>query len=409
MDATRNPFAPGAGTQPPELAGREKIIENARVALARVKAGRPARSQILLGLRGVGKTVLLNRIHQMARNQSFESVFLEAPEDRKLVDMLVPSLRSLLVCLQRVERAKALASKALAALRSFAAAFKVKVGDIEFGVEPARGTADSGDLDLDLPEVLVAVAIAARSAGTAVAILIDEAQYLRARDLSALIASIHKSDQGGLPLIMFAAGLPQLAGLAGKAKSYAERLFEYPPVSRLEAEAARDAIRVPIVKEGAGIEESAIEDIIRETQGYPYFLQEWGSKAWTAAPGSPIDSSDVKLATIEALNQLDQGFFRVRLDRLTPRERDYMRAMAELGPGPHRSGDIAKLLGIQVTSAGPLRNNLILKGMIYSQHYGETAFTVPMFDAFMKRTMPEWKPIAKRQRTARSKKRGQGN
>ena len=404
MDPTKNPFAPGAGTQPPELAGREKIIEDARIALARVKAGRPARSQILLGLRGVGKTVLLNRIQKLASDQGFETISLEAPEDDRLVDMLVPPLRSLLVRISRIERARAFASRALAALRAFATAFKVKVGDIEFGVEAAKGTADSGQLDFDLPEVLVAVAETARHAGTPIAILIDEVQYLVREDLSALIVSMHRSDQKGLPLVLFAAGLPQIAGLAGKAKSYAERLFEYSTLSRLDERAARDAIRVPIVKERARIDDAALDDIIKETQGYPYFLQEWGAKAWNVAPTSPITLRDAKRATTQALAQLDQGFFRVRLDRLTPREREYVRAMADLGPGPHRSGDIAKLLGVKVTSAGPLRNNLISKGMIYSQQYGETAFTVPMFDAFMKRTMPDWKPQRQQSVSRRTKR-----
>lgn len=401
MDPASNPFAPGAGTRPPELAGRQALVERARIALARIHGGRPAQSQLLLGLRGVGKTVLLNRIGDLAAAAGYQTVVLEAPEDRRLVEILVPPLRSLLVRLSRGERARVAALKALGALRAFASAFQVKVGDVEFGVEPAAGTADSGSLEYDLPELLIAVAEAARQAGSAVAILIDEVQYLRESDLGALIVALHRCAQKGLPLVLFGAGLPQLAGLAGEAKSYAERLFEYPEVGKLDAAAARDAIRTPIEREGARIDDAALAVIVRETAGYPYFLQEWGARAWDAAAQSPITAADARRATADARAHLDQGFFRVRLDRLTPREREYVRAMAELGPGPHRSGDIAALLGVAVTAVGPLRASLIAKGMIYSQQHGETAFTVPMFDAFMRRAMPEWKPPRPGRRASR--------
>jgi len=404
MDPRTNPFTPGAGTQPPELAGRESITENAETALGRVKLGRHARSQLLLGLRGVGKTVLLNRIDQLAAEEGYLSVFLEAPEDRRLADMLVPPLRSLLVKLSRVEQAKDLARRGLGVLRAFASTFKVEVGDVEFGIEPATGMADSGSLEFDLPEMLLSVAEAAKAANTGVAILIDEVQYLSTSDLGALIVSLHKSDQKGLPLLFFGAGLPQIAALAGDAKSYAERLFEYPEVGRLSEAAARDAIRTPVRREGADIANDALDTIIAATQGYPYFLQEWGSKAWNTAAASPITAADARRAAVDALKHLDQGFFRVRLDRLTPREREYVRAMAELGPGPHRSGEIARLLNVNVTTAAPLRNNLIRKGMIYSQQYGETAFTVPMFDEFMRRSMPDWQSRAPK--LATRKRRG---
>jgi len=391
MDRKKNPFAPGAGTRPPELAGRDQIIDDATVALARVKSGRPAKSQMLLGLRGVGKTVLLNEIARIAEGEGYRTIVIEAPEDRRLADLLVPSLRSVLYRLSTVAQAKTLATRALRGLQRFASAFKVKVGEIEVDVEEP-GVADSGDLELDLPELLLLVAEAARAAETPVAILIDEAQYLATEDLSALIVSVHKIGQRQLPLIVFAAGLPQLAALAGEAKSYAERLFDYPTVGALGETPAERAIREPIRSEGADIEPTALAAIVEHTRGYPYFLQEWGSHAWDTAPESPITASDVERASREALRALDRGFFRVRMDRLTPRERDYMRAMAELGAGPHRSGDIAALLGIQVTTAGPLRSGLIRKGMIYSPQHGDTAFTVPMFDAFLKRSMPEWAP-----------------
>lgn len=390
MDPTTNPFSPGAGTQPPELAGRDQIIESARVAIRRVKNGRSAKSQMLLGLRGVGKTVLLNRIAEIATSDGFRTIMLEAPEDRSLVEMLVPPLRQLLFKLSRVEKVKVVAVEAMSILRSFAKTFRVKVGDVEFSVAPAVGTADSGNLELDLPEVLIAVASAARAEGTGVALFIDEVQHLPVHDLSALIVSVHKMTQKGLPFIFFGAGLPQLAALAGEAKSYAERLFEYPDVGPLSKDAARDAILAPIQRENSEIDELAINRIIEQTQAYPYFLQEWGSHAWNVATLSPITTLDVEDATVKALQALDRGFFRVRLDRLTPREKDYVRAMADLGPGPHRSGEIAQVLGIDVTTAAPLRSGLIKKGMVFSPQHGDTAFTVPMFDEFMKRSMPSW-------------------
>ena len=395
MDPARNPFAPGAGTRPPELAGREDIIDNALVALRRVQAGRAAKGQLLLGLRGVGKTVLLNRLLELADNEGYLTVYLEAPESRSLAEMMVPALRAILFKLSRADRAKKLANRALGVLRGFAGAFEVKYGDLEVGVKPESGTADSGQLDADLPELLLAVAQAAKADEKAVALFIDEVQYLAPMDLSALIVSIHRIGQRGLPFIVFGAGLPQLAALAGEAKSYAERLFDYPPVGPLDAKAAARAIREPVKEEGAEIDERALNDIVRKTEGYPYFLQEWGSASWNVAPVSPITAADVRHASKQVLAALDTGFFRVRLDRLTPRERDYMRGMAELGPGPHRSGDIATIVGMSVTTAGPLRNGLIRKGMIYSPAHGDTAFTVPMFDAFLKRTMPGWKKPAK--------------
>ena len=392
MNPRTNPFAPGAGTQPPELAGRSNMIEEAGIALARVKLGRPAKSRMFLGLRGVGKTVLLNRIAEIAEVEGCKPIMLEAPEDRRLAEMLVPPLRQLLFRLSSLERVKIAAKRGLGVLRAFAKAFKLKVGDVEFTVEPETGTADSGSLESDLPELFLTVAKTAQEAGSAVAMFIDEAQYLHETDLSALIVSVHKMAQKGLPFILFGAGLPQLAMLAGQAKSYAERLFEYPEVGPLTEEASREAIVAPIRREGADITEDALADIIRQTKGYPYFLQEWGHHTWNVAGASPITVQDVHQATAQAIRTLDRGFFRVRLDRLTPREKDYMRAMAELGRGPHRSGEIAEKLGMNVTTAGPLRNGLIRKGMIFSPQHGDTAFTVPMFDAFMRRTIPDWKP-----------------
>lgn len=404
MDPARNPFAPGAGTRPPELAGREQIITDATIAFRRVLAGRAAKGQLLLGLRGVGKTVLLNRLAELAEDEGYLTIALEAPEGQRLADMLVPPLRTVLFRLSRVERARDVANRGLQVLRRFAGAFQVKIGEIEVGVGAEAGVADSGHLESDLPELLLTVAHAAKAAGRAVGLFVDEVQYLAAEDLSALIVAMHKVGQRGLPLVFFGAGLPQLAALAGEAKSYAERLFDYPSVGPLDPEAARAAIREPVRVEAADIADDALAQIVERTEGYPYFLQEWGSHAWNAAAASLITADDVARATERALRALDVGFFRVRLDRLTPRERDYMRAMADLGPGPHRSGDIAAALGVDVTAAAPLRNGLIRKAMIYSPAHGDTAFTVPMFDAFMRRAIPEWRAA----RPARGGRRGRG-
>ncbi len=237
MDPVRNPFAPGAGTPPPELAGRDQILETARIALSRIMLNRPARSQMLLGLRGVGKTVLLNRINEFAEKEGHLAVYLEMPEDRGLAQMLVPPLRKLLFALSREEQTKEIAKRGLGILRAFASMFKLSIGDIEFGVQAETGVADTGNLEADLPEVFLVVAAAARQAGKALSIFIDEVQYLSSKDLAALITAIHRTGQKGLPCILFGAGLPQLAALAGEAKSYAERLFDYPDVGPLSEEA----------------------------------------------------------------------------------------------------------------------------------------------------------------------------
>ena len=396
MERARNPFAPGAGNQPPELAGRDRIIEDARVALVRVLNGRPDRGHLLLGLRGVGKTVLLNRIETLAEETGYHVVLIEAPEEKSIAELLTPRLKTILVKLSRHERAADLAKRALGALRSFAGAFKITIGSLEIELNDEPGVADSGDLEIDLPELLLTVGRAAQAAAAGVTILIDEIQYLSGSDVAALIVAMHRVSQKNLPVILFGAGLPQIAKLAGDAKSYAERLFRYPPVDRLEEGAAYAAIEKPLRTEAVEITPEAVRRIFESTQGYPYFLQEWGYHAWDAAPASPITLDDVEVASVDATNRLDEDFFRVRFDRLTDREKDYMRAMATLGQGPHRSGDIAHQLGITVRSAAPLRDSLIKKGMIYSETHGRNAFTVPMFDAYMRRAMPDWTAPAPR-------------
>ncbi|MBS0610854.1 MAG: ATP-binding protein [Proteobacteria bacterium] len=389
MDPVRNPFAPGAGSQPPALAGRRAIVDEARIALNRVIQGRSSQSQLLLGFRGVGKTVLLNKIEELALDAGYLASFIEAPEDRPLPDLLYPKLHQVLRKLSVADAAKAKAVTALRALKSFASAFRVTVGDVSIAYEPQEGTADSGDLDADLSELFLLVGQAAKEAGKGWALLIDEVQYLSGKDLSALIVALHRVSQKNLPIVFFGAGLPQLAGMAGDAKSYAERLFTYPMVDALDVDSARHAIRQPVEDEEESIEDPAVAAIVEQTKGYPYFLQEWGFQAWNHAQGERITRMDVESATQAATRRLDEGFFNVRLERLTPRERDYVYAMASLGSGPYRSNDVAQCLGDTTQSLGPCRAKIISKGMIYSPAHGDIAFTVPMFDDFLRRNFPE--------------------
>jgi hypothetical protein len=335
--------------------------------------------------------VLLNRIAQDAEARGIATVRIEAPEQRSLPALLAPPLRTALIKLSRIEAAKSGAHRAMRALASFASVLKVKYHDIEIGldVKPEKGLADSGDLDTDLSQLLAAAGEAARERRTALVLFIDELQYVPEEQLAALIMALHSANQAQLPITMVAAGLPQVLGQAGRAKSYAERLFEFVSIDQLDRNAAKSALSVPARKEHVAFEDSAIKTILDQTNCYPYFLQEWGKHSWNVAKASPITATDAKRATSEALDELDTSFFRVRFDRLTPTEKRYMRAMAALGPGPHRSGDIADQLGKKVTSVAPIRNGLIAKGMLYSPAHGDTAFTVPLFDGFMKRIMPE--------------------
>jgi hypothetical protein len=394
MDKIRNPFSPGAGSPPPELAGRENILEQARVLLGRVRAGRPEKSLLLTGLRGVGKTVLLNEIDRLAQQEGYRTILVEAHEGKSLAVLLAPHLRRLLFELDRLAGAGNKARRGLAVLKSFVGAIRIKVGEIDIGVdiEPEAGTADSGDLEVDLPSLFTAVAEAAAERGAAVAILIDEIQYFAAAELSALIMAMHKMQQRQLPLVLIGAGLPILPGLAGESKSYAERLFSFPDVGPLSEADAAKAIHEPIEEAGESIAADALGEICRLTKGYPYFLQEWGYQAWNHAHASPISLEVVRETTDIVTTRLEENFFRVRFDRLTPRERQYLRAMTELGGGPYRTGDIADTLGVKITTLGPVRANLIKKGMVFSPSHGEMAFTVPLFDEFMRRAMPDFQP-----------------
>ena len=397
MDPILNPYAPGAGTQPPELAGRADLRDVARTALIRTKIGRSSKSILMVGLRGVGKTVLLERIREEAESNGIYTLQIEAPENRSFPSVMVPQLRLTLLKISNREAAKELAQRALRGLAGFVKTLKLEYQGIGLTLEsaPEPGLADSGDLETDLQDLLEVVGAAAKADQSCVALFVDELQYVKEDELAALITALHRTSQRGLPVTMVGAGLPQVRGRMGKAKSYAELLFEFPEIGPLSPEDAKLAIAKPARDEGVEIEPIALDAIVAQTQCYPYFLQEWGKHVWDVAESSPITVSNVDVASRQAVAGLDASFFLVRFDRLTPTEKRYLRAMAQLGQGPHRSGDIAGVLDRAVTSLAPTRSKLINKGMIWSPNHGDTAFTVPMFDEFMVRIMPEeeWRQL----------------
>lgn len=387
MDPFANPFAPGAGSRPPELAGRDAILEAARISCGRAIKGRAGRSIMLLGLRGTGKTVLLSEIGRIAEAQGFLVSKVEAPEETNLAKLLYPEMRKVSRSLSSIEAARHYASRALGGLRNFASVFNIEVAGVTVGVDsaPEPGIAESGDLQHDLPDLFGQIGRAAQAAGKGWVLLVDEVQYLSQNDLSGLIVSLHRMAQDGVPIVFIGAGLPQVARLAGDAKSYAERLFNYPAVGPLDEEAAFKAIEKPINDEKATISKDALATIFDMTKGYPFFLQELASFSWNNAQGPEITRDDVQASYNETIRSLDDGFFRVRLDRLTKAEVQFVRSMATLGDGPYQVSDVAKAMGRTQKSIGPARASIIFKGMIYSTDHGYLDFTVPLFADFIRR------------------------
>lgn len=392
MNEANNPFTPGAGTPPPELAGRQELLDQARIVLTRIKKGRAAKSLLLTGLRGVGKTVLINEISRMAKALGYQRIQVEAHEQKSLPALLMPHLRSLIFALDRMEGAREGVRRAMAVLAGFVRSVKVSVDGVPLGIdiEPEKGTADSGDIEADLPELFVILGEVAVSRKTSIILLIDELQYLSAKELSSLIMAMHKMQQERLPVILIGAGLPILPKLAGESKSYAERLFDFPEIGPLAPEDAALAISDPIRDEGERIEPDAVREVVDVTRGYPYFIQEWGYQLWNLAEMSPIRRDVVARANEITVERLDRNFFRVRFDRLANGEKELLRAMAEIGEGPYKMGDVADVMKLEVGSLSPRRAKLINKGMIYSPQHGEVAFTVPLFDDFMRRSMPDF-------------------
>ncbi|HEY4145234.1 ATP-binding protein [Pinirhizobacter sp.] len=390
MDPNRNPFNPGAGVMPPELAGRYDALEGAILTLNRIRRGRYERSFVYTGLRGVGKTVLLREIRNKARAMGYQANMLEARDGQRLADLLIPAIRSALLEIDRASRTVEAVKRSLRVLRSFMGSIEIDAGaiSVSLDVDPEPGKADSGNLEQDIADLLLSVGEAAKAAGKPVSILIDEMQYLAKEDLASLFRGIHAVNQEELPLVFFGAGLPQLAGQSGEAKSYAERLFEFIPLDHLSEEDTYAAIRGPVESELATITDEALAEVFTHTRGYPYFLQEWGYNAWNLADFDGITLDAARRATARSIAKLDGSFFRVRFDRLTPSEREYMRHLADLGEGPQRTSDVAARAQKTVRSLGTIRDSLIKKGMIFSPEHGLVAFTVPLFDAFMHRVMP---------------------
>lgn len=382
MDPVLNPYAPGAGTRPPALTGRDREIDQFRIYIQRVQLGRPEKSLILVGLRGVGKTVLLNRFADIAEGFGTLCAQAEMAEHGDFTRRIAEACDRVLRLLNKPKL-----SKRIRSLMDRLGSVRLKLPDgpeVEFGIKP-RDTSDSYASDI-LGDVFIELAEAASEQGTAVLLLLDEMQYLNETDLSSLISAIHRVTQASLPLALVGAGLPQLPRLVGDARSYAERLFDFPAIGALNETDASLALEQPASNLGVQFEYAASALVVNITHGYPYFLQEFGKHVWNRAKTSPITVNDVESARLPVETHLDQNFFRVRIDRATAAEKRYLRAMAELGAGPYKSGDIADVLGVKVNSLGPVRAKLINKGFIYSSAHGMAAFTVPLFDDFMRRS-----------------------
>jgi DNA transposition AAA+ family ATPase len=395
MNPDTNPYAPGAGMPPPELAGRDDLLNNAKTAVRRNKNPKvSARSFIYVGLRGVGKTVLLNEIQHYAESQGAVTDFIEASKTTPLSKTLIATLRAALLKLDRLKGVSEKVKRGLRVLKSFIGAVKVTYADVDVSLDldAEPGVADSGNLTRDLPELFVAVGEAARSQDSSVVILIDEIQNLPLAEFEALIMAVHRVNQEKLPVLVVGAGLPLLVRLTGEAKSYAERLFEYPEIGALSPTEARRALVQPAAAEGVTFEDAAIARIIEATAGYPYFVQEWGYQTWNQAKKTPIRLDDIQRTEPVVMQRLDTNFFRSRYDRLSEAQKLYLRAMAELGDEPLPSGAIARALGKKSQQLGPVREALIQSGMIYAPKYGQTAFTVPLFGGFMRRTIPVFLP-----------------
>lgn len=384
MDPTRNPYTPGAGSRPPAMEGRETEIRSFEVLLARLLHGTPEKSLWITGLRGVGKTVLLGHFRDLAESKGFSTADTEITHETELRPTIARLARRILLALDANRRTKERLRKAVAVFKAFT--LKLPDGyEIGLEVEALRGIGDSGRLDEDLADLFVAIGEAAKERSTGVVFLFDEVQFLKQKDMEALIAAVHRVAQRALPLTVVGAGLPQLPRLVGEAKSYAERLFDFPVIDKLKPMAAREALEKPARERGVTFEEKASQLILEYTEGYPYFLQEYGKHVWNLAPGPGISAQDAERARFGVQSQLDENFFRVRISRATGAERRYLIAMAALGHGPYRSGLVATRMRRAATSVAPVRNTLINKGLIYGPAHGIVDFTVPHFDEYLRR------------------------
>ena len=392
MDPVRNPFAPGAGQRPPELAGRDRELDAFDVVLERVARGRPERSLVLTGLRGVGKTVLLGELRSMAMRQGWGAGKVEARPEGGLRRPLSAALHRAVRDLALRHRAPDRVDEVLGVLKAFALRAMPRDAKLRDRWQPGidaptvTGRADSGDIEIDLVELFTEVAELAADVGTGVALLIDEMQDVAPDDVSALCAACHELSQSGAPLVVVGAGLPHLPAVLSASKSYSERLFRYLRIDRLDRADADRAVVAPIERENATITSDALDTLFETSGGYPYFVQAYGKAAWDAAPISPIGITDVQVAAPEAETELAVGFFGSRFDRATPAEREYLQSMAELtggGDDPVGTTQVAEALGRRASSLSPARDSLLKKGLVYSAERGQIAFTVPHFGRFL--------------------------
>jgi len=389
MDPIRNPYAPGAGQRPPELAGRDRELDQFDVTLQRVAAGRPERSMVLSGLRGVGKTVLLNALRGQAVKRAWGTGKIEARPDQSIRIPVAQAVHAAVREVAHRHRDPDRVDEVAGVLKAFA--LRTSVAD-RLGMRwtppvdavAAKGRADSGDLELDLVELFTDVASLAGDLGVGLGLFVDEMQDIATDELAAICGACHEISQQGAPLVVVGAGLPHLPVALAASKSYAERLFRYVSVDRLPREMADRAWRVPAGTEGVTFEDAALDELYRLTDGYPYFVQAYGKVTWDAAVGSPITAADVLEAAPEAESELAIGFFGARYDRATPAERDYMTAMADLGDGFVATADVARHLARKPQSLSPARDGLIKKGLVYSAERGSVAFTVPHFGKFLR-------------------------
>lgn len=397
MDPLTNPYTPNAGAQPTTLAGRNPQLDSFDLLLARLMRGRPQQSMIVTGLRGVGKTVLLGQFRKkaLAANWVVAELEIRKHDDTEFRRMMASRMRTALLEISPKARWNERFQKAGRVLASFTLTADltgtVQIGYAADATEP--GKADHGDLALDLTDVFVAVGEAAADAGRGVVLLFDEIQFLAPAQLEALISAIHKVVQRSLPVTMVGAGLPLIAELVGDAKSYAERLFQFPTIGDLDDRDAREALDGPAKIEGASFESDALELALQITGRYPYFLQELGYAVWGVASGTVITRDDVSDAEALYTAKLDESFFRVRFDRCTNRQKQYLRAMAELGPGKQKAQDVASVLKRESSQVAPIRAELIGMGLLYTPDYGYADFTVPHFESFMLRVMPDLEVI----------------
>ena len=386
MNKLDNPFTPGAGFLPPELAGREQVIEDGRVVAARTKRLRAERGLMLVGSRGVGKTSLLKWLAEDARQSGVIPVIVEIQNDSQGLEELSSKMKDALHALDYVSKVKSGVRESFSVLGNFIRKFAINIGPVGVEIEACAGRGESGNLESDLSDVLMSAARAAKGAGTAIGLYVDELQNMRLETLSGIIVSLHHAAQELLPLYLIGSGLPTVRGLVAKSKTYAERMFGYEEIGALDERASADAIRKPLKAMDVDIEDRALDAIFRLSGGYPFFLQECGYQVWQRAAGSPITAKDVKAVASEVSERLDRNFFAVRFDRISDLERRFLRVMADVpGDGAKPLAAIARELGRSVNSLSMLRRSLIRKGVLYSSAEGTVSYTVPLFGEYMKR------------------------